>query len=105
MGCPVRWGSASLPPGLVVAVGFQQARSPPAVFGRGVQGCCGTGSEHPHVGCSVSSLWYQTPLLQSSSMVLCTLAHGSLHQLGQVRSSPFSCQAVRDGGAGAGERC
>lgn len=41
MGCPVRWGPASLPPGLVVAVGFQQARSPPAVFGRGAEGCCG----------------------------------------------------------------
>lgn len=105
MGCPVRWGSVSLPPGLVVAVGFQQARSPTAVFGRGAEGCCGTGSEHPHVGCSLSSPRYQALLLQSYSVVLCILAHGRLHQLGQVRSSPFSRQAVRDGGAGAGGRC
>ena len=104
MGCPVRWGSPSLPLGLLVAVGFQQARSPPAVFWRGAEGCCGTGSEHPHVGCSLSSLRYQAPLLQSYSVVVCILAHGSLHQLGQVRSSPFLCQAVRDGGVGAGER-
>lgn len=104
MGCPVRWGSASLPPGLVVAMSFQQARNPPAVFGRGPERYCGTGSEHPHVGCSLSSLWHQALLLQSYSVVLCILAHGSLHQLGQVRSSPFLCQAVRDGGAGAGRR-
>jgi len=74
MGCPVRWGSASLLPGLVVAKGFQQARSPPAAFGRGTEGCFGTGSEQPHVGCLLSSQWYQAPLLQSYSVVSCILA-------------------------------
>lgn len=78
MECPVRWGSASLPPGLVVAMGFQQARNPPAVFGRGAERYYGTGSEHLHVGCLLSSLWHQALLLQSYSVVLCILAHGSL---------------------------
>lgn len=54
------------------------------MLGRGAEGCCGTGSEQPEVGCSLSSLWYQALLLQSYHVVVCVLAPGSLHRLGQV---------------------
>lgn len=69
MGCPVRWGSASLPPGLALSLGFQQARGPPAVFARRAERYFGTGTEHRHVRCLLSSPWYEAPLLQSCSMV------------------------------------